>query len=371
MNPFTFDRPVSPAALIDRADDLARLADSLEGGTNARLSSPRRFGKTSLIRAVLEEAERRGMSAVYIDLYGARTVGQLHARVERAYEEGLKGSIYRAFAATKRTLGGGGISTPVGGAQVPATGGPAERALLDWLDLPKRLHDKTGVRVAVAFDEFQELLAAGSEIDGLVRSVIQHHGDAAAYLFAGSHPGLMARLFADRSRPLYGQATPVVLDRLADPDLVAHIDRQFAQTDRDPGPALSWLLEVADGHPQRAMLLAHLLWDELEPGATADDEVWSRVLDGAGAYVTDEFEATWSNLNASEKGVLEAVVSGAHGLTAKATLERFGLTKGGGPPAAARLVANGTLLEDPSRPAGYRAVDPFLERWVDAGRRWA
>jgi uncharacterized protein len=43
----------------------------------------------------------------------------------------------------------------------------------------------------VCLDEFQDLLVADDALDGLVRSVIPHHGQAAAYVFAGGQPSLM------------------------------------------------------------------------------------------------------------------------------------------------------------------------------------
>jgi hypothetical protein len=369
-NPFVFDRPVAPGDLIDRRDEIATVVANLEGGANTRLSSPRRYGKTSVLGAALAEAERLGMARVYVDLYGARTVGQVHARVERAYERELKGPVARAFAGLKRGFGGGAITTPVGGGQLPAAGAPTERALLDLLDMPLSLHERTGTRIALAFDEFQDILGAGQDVDALMRSVIQHHGDAASYVFAGSHPGLMASLFGDRSRPFYGQAAPLVLNPLSDDDLAGYIGSRFEATRREPGRALGWLLALVEGHPQRAMLLAHLLWAGLEPGEAADEATWGMALDSAERFLRDEFVGAWDALSPVERGVIEAVASGAAGLTSGETLQRFGLTKGGAPPAAARLESAGILAQDRGRPAGYRLVDPLFAQWVAGGRGW-
>jgi uncharacterized protein len=370
VNPFTFDRPVAPEDLIDREDEVATLLHQLEDGTNTRLSSPRRYGKTSLLGRVLREVEGFGMGRVYVDLYGARTTGQVHTRIERAYESELKGPLARAFASAKRAGAGGGLSTPFGGAQVPVAPQADERQLLDLLDLPARLHRRTGIRIAVAFDEFQEVLDARGQVDALMRSVIQHHGDAASYVFAGSHPGLMGRLFGDRGRPFYGQASPLVLGPLDEEHLSDYIGDRFERSGRDPLPALRWLLELAQGHPQRAMLMAHLLWNEVPPGEAADEDRWDRVLTSVRAFVRDEFEGAWGALASVERGVVEAVTSAAGGLTSRQTLNRFNLTKGGAPPAAERLVAAGILIEDRDRPVGYRVVDPLFERWIGLGRRW-
>ncbi len=42
--------------------------------------------------------------------------------------------------------------------------------------------------------------------------------------------------------------------------------------------ALAPLLDVAGGHPQRTMLLAHFLWEETPARAEADEEHWVRAL---------------------------------------------------------------------------------------------
>lgn len=39
--------------------------------------------------------------------------------------------------------------------------------------------------------------------------MIQHHGDAAAYVYAGSRPSRMREPSAGRRRPLFGQARPL------------------------------------------------------------------------------------------------------------------------------------------------------------------
>ncbi|MBA2348361.1 MAG: hypothetical protein H0V81_08700 [Solirubrobacterales bacterium] len=64
----------------------------------------------------------------------------------------------------------------------------ARTALLELLEVPAALYDEDGGLTIVCLDEFQDLLVADDGLDGLIRSVIQHHGEAAAYVFAGSQP---------------------------------------------------------------------------------------------------------------------------------------------------------------------------------------
>jgi hypothetical protein len=140
----------------------------------------------------------------------------------------------------------------------------AEPPLVERLALPALLYEKHGTRTLLIFDEFQDILAAKERADAVIRSEIQHHGDAASYVFAGSHVGMMRELFADRRRAFFGQAGPVDLPPLRPDDVADHLSARFEATGRGVGTALGPLLDTAAGHPQRTMLLAHVLW-ELTP----------------------------------------------------------------------------------------------------------
>jgi len=370
-NPFIFDRPLAPDDLIDREDELALLVERLRDGVNTRLSSPRDYGKTSLLRRALADARAADAGAVIVDLYGVRTSGQMAAQIESAYADLPAGPLSSALTKLHRHGGGMGLQTPLGGASISFGAGEAgHRALLDALSLPARLHEKTGRRMLVVFDEFQVVLKA--ELDAVIRSVIQHQGSGVTYVFSGSHPGMMRSLFSDRKRPFYGQAAPLELHRLPRPAIGDYIGDRFEQTRREPGEALGWLLDLVDGHPQRAMLFAHLLWRHTAVDTEAAEEQWLAAHEEAWGYLQGDFEATWDSLSAVEAGVVDAVAAGVQSLTGKASREIFGLPTGSAAGnAAKRLVEQGILTRAGSgRETRYELVDPVFARWVVSGRRW-
>ena len=125
----------------------------------------------------------------------------------------------------------------------------AEPPLLERLAIPKRMFERTGTRTLVVFDEFQDVLTASDRADAVIRSEIQHHGDAASYVFAGSQLGMMRSLFADKRRALYGQARAVDLSPLDPEDVATYLDRRFRGSNREIGEALDPLLDLAQGHP--------------------------------------------------------------------------------------------------------------------------
>ncbi len=370
-NPFVFARPLEPDDLVDREGELALLAERWEMGVNTRLASPRDYGKTSLLHRAIADARAAGTGAVLVDLYGVRTPGQMAAQVERAYEALPAGPFRKAHAALRKRGGRVGVQAALAGASLTIGAGEAgERALLDALDLPLKLHEKTGRPMLVAFDEFQAVLQV--QLDALIRSVIQHHGAGVTYVFSGSHPGMMMSLFSDRRRPFYGQAAPLELGRLPRDALASYIAERFERTGRDVGDALEWLLDLVDGHPQRAMLFAHLLWRHTSEGATADDGVWAAAYEEAWGYLQGDFEATWDSFSRIEAGVMEAVAAGVQSFTGKLGREVYGLPAGSAAPdAAGRLVEEGLLFRAEGNRGTLAIVDPVFAWWVAAGRRWA
>ena len=368
-NPFVFAEPLAPRDLVDREEELALLVERRRDGVNTRLASPRDYGKTSLLHRAIADAREDGAGAVLVDLYGARTPGQMAAQIQRAYEDLPAGLFRKAYDALGRRVGGVGLNTPIGGASLSLGAGEAgHRALLDALDLPLRLHERTKRPILVAFDEFQVVLQA--DLDALIRSVIQHHGGGVIYVFSGSHPGMMRSLFADRRRPFYGQAAPLELGRLPREVLATYIEGRFARTEKDVGDTLGWLLDLVDGHPQRAMLFAHLLWRHTAEGATADDYSRMEAYNEAWDYLQSDFEATWDSFSRIEAGVVEAIASHVYSLTGKVGREIHGLPAGSAAPdAAKRLVDEGVLFRAGENDV-LGVVDPIFAMWVRQWRRW-
>jgi hypothetical protein len=335
-----------------------------DAGQTARLSGPRRFGKTTLLRRLLAAAEKRGMDTVYVDLDRVVSLEGASERIEAAYRRQLHGPVRRTAANVIQTLrpriraGAGGVRGEI----APAIEHDARKVLERMLDLPIDIYKKHGRRTLVAFDEFQDILRIGSEVEGLIRSHIQHQSVEAAYVFAGSHPGLMLALFSDRERPLFGQARPILLGPLDDASLGDYIEARFEQTGRSAGEALDSLLALVRGHPQRAMLVAHHLWEATPHGQTSDLDTFATALEAVDRELREAFERTWERLRTNEARALAALAASEESLFHQRTLGHFGLSKSGAEQGRDKLIEYGEVqrLED----GRLVIVDPLLERWV-------
>lgn len=364
LNPFDFSRPAPASELINRERELEELLRLAEANSNSRLTAPRRYGKTTLLKRVREEAEGLGMNTVYVNFYGLLSVEEAANRIEDAYRRSLHGAA-RNFAV-------GLIRTFRPKVRIPKTGISLEPTLdadvgrrLAWLlDLPVKIMEKTATPTLVVFDEFQDILETKPPLDGLIRSRLEQHEAQASYIFAGSHMGMMSQLFDDRAKPFYGQAKAVRLEPLPEDALAVYIGNHFTKTQREVGEVLELLLDTARGHPQRAMLLAHFLWEKTPKGRTSDGAAWERALTAVQNELRDEFDSIWGGLGDSERRVLVVVARGAD-LSKRRVLEEMQLARSTARDARDRLVAEGLIGKIDG---GFHVVDPLLGLWVSRNR---
>jgi hypothetical protein len=363
VNPFVYSRPLAPDEIIDRDAETRQLLASAIGGHYVRLYAPRKYGKTSLLRRVLRDAERQeGMIPILVDLYGVLSVADVAIRFERAYARQLQGRLrvrveeFLQSTGLGLSLGALGISAKL---QLDRRTDPLP-ALHALLDLPLRLEESGGFRALIVLDEFQDVTKV-ADMDALLRSHIQFQGEVASFVFAGSEPGLMRELFDDKERPLYGAAVPMRLGRLADADIAARIVDRFRETGRSVGEALNPLVAAAQGHAQRAMLLAYRLWEEVEPEAVATLADWTHAHRAALAELQPEFDAHWRRLTTNEQKTMRAVIAGGGSPFRTRVLEQLGLPKSTAQAALRSLSATATLEQEDT---GYVLVDPLFAEWI-------
>lgn len=363
MNPFRFSGSLAPEDMIDRdpeADDLLALA---LGGHSFRLVGPRRYGKTTLLRRVLDGAEREGMATVLVDLQDVLSIAEMVVRLERGYRR-LKGPIRRRVDEMFRSwniglsLGGGGFTATL--QRNPSVN--AEAVLLRLLELPAALFERDGTTSLIALDEIQDVLSIPGA-DGKIRSVIQHQTDAATYAFAGSAPGVMQQLFADPKRRLLDQAVPRHLVPLPLDEVADYVSGRFEKTGRDVGAALAPYLEFTRGHPQRSMMLAHYVWQRTPRGAAADEGTWVRALDQATADSAPLMRAIWRALTTNERRVARALAIVSTPLYSQETANAVGIKRASIRKALESLVANADVIDESGQP---RLTDPMFEQWLQS-----
>jgi hypothetical protein len=364
VNPFNYQGPVDPGRLIDRRAELDALQRAAADCVAVRLAAPRRFGKTSLLDAHVAAMRSVGHRAVRIDLSKVATVGDVAARVAEGFTA-LPTDVRRSVRRWAARLG---VTAKLAGAQIsiaPSSARPAADeariALLELLDVPLRLHEVDSGLTVVCLDEFQDLLVADDELDGLFRSVIQHHRTAAAYVFAGSQPSLMRALFSDRERPFYGQARPLELPALPADEAAHDVAALLIADGLEADGSVDELLAFTGGHPQRTVLLAHHLYNLLDQPEPLDDPAAAAIELGL-AETRDAHQAVWDSLGRVERIVLLALADG-QAPTGSKVADEHRIARSTLQDALARLVADERNVQRDARGRPF-LLDPLFAEWL-------
>ncbi len=375
QNPFVYGEVVPAAAFVDRVVEIERLVGDLAAAQKVFLISPRRYGKSSLIRRALAVMTRRGALTVEVTVssfssYVAFLEGYARALVAAETTGGrarmwLREVIRSARAEVRYAPGESGP----GAVFVSFPGVRSDRDISrlagDVFALPGRLAEARRRKVVVALDEFQAIGGFnGGSVEHAMRAAVQHQRDV-GYVFAGSEPSLMERMLGPK-RPFYKAGPVMRLEKIPADEFVAFIDARFARSGMRPEPGLgAAIVELAGNLPYDVQRLAHETWDEVRGRgrrrATLDDlhQALKRLL-------TEQqmmFEAVWQRLTLAQRAVLRAVVlEDDGGLLSADVRTRHRL---GGPStvqaALAALVRGDLIVRDADR---YCVVDSLLREWV-------
>ena len=372
MNPFVYDRPLSPDASVGRLREQELVCELALSGQSSRLIAPRRYGKTTLLSAAGAQLEREGYLFVHVDFSRVRRLDDVALRLHSAWERSLcrRGTRNLWRKVNKQVSGYLEVGVP-GLARGGITIAPARHrntleAIHKLLAIPERLGGDR--RAFICFDEFAELLTARDDIDGIVRSHIQHHGQAASYCFAGSQASVMQALFADRRRPLFAQAREVQLDPIRPEALRPWLETRFNERPRlsvnalRPDALAEAVVARTGGHPQRAMMLAHFIWQRMP---AHDPNVVDIALGEALGEASGEIEQLWRGLDPGQRRALATAAAGYPHLLGRDALALSGNAKSTMQAARKALLLEGILRDRGSE--GIEVTDPFVPLWLEGG----
>src|SRR6266566_4577024 len=176
-NPFEYGGVVSGEAFCNRQKELADLRRAMENAEKLFVFSERRYGKTSLVRAVLGRLPRKNFISAYVDLWPTDSEGTFVAAVARAITESMSSSVEKALEIAKKFFSSLSPSVTVDDEGKPTLAfGLAKHARIDpvleeVLETPAKIAAKGGPRVAVVLDEFQQVLEYGSDRVDIIRLV--------------------------------------------------------------------------------------------------------------------------------------------------------------------------------------------------------
>jgi hypothetical protein len=374
-NPFVYGEIVPDGAFADREVELDRLVSDLGDGQKVFLISPRRYGKSSLVRRALTALTRRGALTVDVTVSAyssyvaflegyARALTASESRWQRARDwlTDVVTSTRPEIRLEQEPTGPGRFAVAF---PMVRTERDVTRLANELFALPGRIAQERKRMVVVALDEFQAIEGFnGGSVEHSLRAAAQQQRQV-GYVFSGSEPSLMEKMIGPR-RPFYKAGPVMRLEKIPGDVFAEFIEERFTASGIKPEPGLgAAVVDLAGNLPYDVQRLAHETWDDVRATgvrrATLDHlhQTLGRLL----SEQETMFEAVWQRLTLAQRAVLRAsVLQGGRELLSADTRARYRL---GGPSSIqaslAALVKQDLLLKEGGR---YVVVDSLLREWV-------
>ncbi|HQX80806.1 MAG TPA: AAA family ATPase [Vicinamibacterales bacterium] len=374
-NPFVYGEIVTAAAFADREIERDRLSRDLLAGQKVFLISPRRYGKSSLVRHVLRGLAKQGVLTVEVTVASSSSyVGFLEAYARALLLADTPAGRLRQWTADLLRSVRPEVrfeAAPTGASRFAIAFPSAQsdrditRLANEVFALPGRIAAARKRRMAVALDEFQAIGSFnGGSIEHALRAAVQDQRQV-GYVFAGSEPSLMERMLTSK-RPFYKAGPVMRLEKIHQDDFASFLEGRFAGSGIRPEAGLGTaIVELAGNVPYDVQRLAHELWDDMRAAsrktATLDDlhATLSRLLQEHGPM----FEEAWQRLTLAQRATLRALVleQGREVLSADVRARHRLAGASSVQSSLAGLVKADLVTKDGPR---YTMVDSLLREWV-------
>ncbi|MBQ8655451.1 MAG: ATP-binding protein [Prevotella sp.] len=359
---FVYGMSVEGENFTDRVKETKRLKLDFENGMNVILISPRRMGKSSIVKKVKSEITDPAIKVVYMDIYDCRNEYDFYNRFASALMkqtatktdtiiENIKRFLVRLtpkIAFSPEPLSEMSLSLGI----TPQNYQPEE-----ILQLPELIAKEQGFHLIICIDEFQQIgeFQDSITVQKRLRGIWQHQRNVSYCLF-GSKKHLMTKLFQNRKMPFYQFGEMMYLDKIPTTDWVTFICSRFKSQGKYISEELARrICETVENHSSYVQQLAWNVLAETDKETTEQD--FRNGVQALLAQCSGLFEKHIQGLTSYQINFIRAICDGIHSdFGSKSVLEEYNLgTKSNVTRIKAALLdrelieitKDGVFLEDP------------------------
>ena len=374
-NPFVTNGYAGPEYFCDRVKETRDITDFLTNGNNIALISPRRLGKTDLIRHCFSQPHICETYYTFVvDIYATDTLQEFVNVFGKAIFETLKPKGRRAWEAFLNVLKS--VRSEI---TFDINNNPSWSIGLGAISHPETTLDEIFeyLRTAdrhclVAIDEFQQIAyySGHSNIEAALRTQIQRCPNA-SFVFSGSQRHLMGEIFTSPSRPFYQSVTLMNLHAIPFESYWSFAEPLFSRggnrhLDREVVEMVYSLFSGVTANIQKVM---NLLYMKTPPGATCTAAMVGPAIDSYLELSADTYETLLKQMPEKQRMVFLAIAAEkrAKGISSSRFVHKYRL------PSASSVVSavKGLLEKDfiTLENGEYYVYDHFFQLWLERSRQ--
>ncbi len=309
QNPFIYLGYEGPDYFCNRTEETEQLISGLTNGRNFTLISPRKMGKTGLIKHVFHHisAQQKDAICLYIDIFATNNLQEFVELFCSSFVADVVGRTKSFFGKALDAFRGW---RPVLTAD-PVTGMPQVSVSIEPVQATNTLKgifdyiEQLDKRVYIAFDEFQQITEYPEKgTEALLRSYIQF--SHAHFIFSGSKQHLMSEMFFSPKRPFYQSTEFINLQPLHEDIYFPFARRFFEQAKGSISEEVFHdIYQRFDGITWNVQMVLSKLYD-LSKKAN-DCKYATMAVDAALRTVSVAFEGMLPLLTPNQKALLRAI----------------------------------------------------------------
>ena len=372
-NPFYITGIIPEPYFCDREKETAWIVRTLENKAHILLSSPRRMGKTQLIRHVFEQPSiKNSYYTFYTDIYPTTS---LHEFVLFLSKEIYSVLVPKGKAALNRFIAGiHSLSGSFG--YNPVTDTPTFDIKLGDIHSPEltleeifEYLEQADKPCIFAIDEFQQIAKYPEKnVEATLRMHIQKMNNC-LFIYAGSDRHILENMFNSAAKPFYNSAEQTYLDCIDKKVYTGFVAEQFSKAGRRITPeAITLAYDLFEGHTYYVHNVLHNTYAYMEPDETVDEAFINKTLGDLLEDKARSFSSVMNQLNYQQKETLIALAKEgkASGVTSVAFVKKHSLKSPSSIQYAIRTLLEKQLLTyiNDGRTKIYSVSDRFLEKWI-------
>lgn len=316
---FVFGVSVSDYNFIGRKEEIRRLKMNFEEGINTILISPRRWGKTSLVRKVCDVVDRKKVIPVFVDIFKCKTEYEFYNALAEAVlkQTASKAELWMDNARDFIARLSPKVSfSPEPNSEFALSLGisPKTHAPEEILSLAEEIAQKKQKRIVVCIDEFQQIgeMADSVSIQKRLRSVWQHQR-LTSYCLFGSKKHTMMNVFQKRNMPLYQFGDFKFLDKIPTETWVEYIVQHFKDRQRTISTEqAAKICQLVDNYSSYVQQLSWLVFSLIDEGQVVTDEHLKQGVKDLLNSQEQLFMQQIEPLTAYQMNFLRCILSGHH-----------------------------------------------------------
>lgn len=369
ITPFTFGKIATGDEFTNREADIQRLSNNFNAGTNSILISPRRWGKSSLVRksAELASKQNKKLRFCFIDLFNIRNEEHFYQVLAQEliiisaskWEERIENTKKFISQFIPKITYSLDINN--------------EFALgLDWkevqkqpeqiIQLAEKIAIEKGIKIVLCIDEFQNIAEFDTPLafQKKLRAHWQTHTHV-SYCLYGSKRHMMMEVFASSSMPFYKFGDLIFLEKISEAHWITFITKRFEATGKSISTENAGeIARLVEFHPYYVQQLAQLTW--LRTSKIANEQDIQEAHEQLMMQLSLLFQNITDSLSNTQVNFLHALLQEVLQFSSKETLAHYRLGTSANVLRIKEALVNKEIVD--IKGAKIEFLDPVYKQWL-------